>query len=173
MFSNKFNTMTAERFEMLYKEHFSRIFNYIYCRIGNPHTAEDLTAETFVRAYEYGGSFNPEKGQAAAWLGKIARNVVNDHFKKVAVRPLMVELSDCLPHDADVEEEFLRREIVCRLLAHIGALPPRQRELLALKYLLCLNNREIAILTGMGESAVGSALFRIIGTLRKKMADEV
>ena len=155
-------------FEDVYREYFKSIYNYIYFRVGNHHDAEDLTADVFVRAYEYLHGFNGEKGGMRAWLGGIARNMVNTFFAKTAGRAKIIELSEFMPANVDIEGEYQRGEDVRLLMSHIRKLPESKRELLAMKYFLGLTNREIAKSTGMSESNVGSTVHRIIGALQKK-----
>jgi len=165
--------MAHDAFEEIYKTYFARIYNYIYYRVQNAHTAEDLAADTFVRAYEYWASYHPEKAPLDAWLGGIARNAVNTHYRKSAGRPQVIELAEYLPSRTDIEGELIHKEIVRHLLLEIRKLPDAHRDLLAMKYMMRLKNKEIAKLTGMSESNVGVTLHRVIGTLRKNLSQTV
>ena len=160
-----------ERFEMVYKEHFKGIFNYICFRIGNPTDAEDLAADVFVRAFERLGSFDSEKGEMRAWIGGIARNVVNTYLRKIMSKPKVVELSELLSADIDIEEDYLHTETLRHLLSLVKLLPQEKQELLAMKYMLRLTNREIADALGKSEGAVKMAIHRIIEGLEKKMSE--
>lgn len=159
----------SEQFEEMFKEHFTRVYNYIYYRIGNAATAEDLTADVFVRAYEYWESYTPVKGDFSDWIGGIARNTVNTHFRKSSAQKQSIGMSDFLRADTDVEAEFLHKETMRRMFSQIEKLPDARQELLAMKYLLRLTNRDIAKLTGMSESNVGTTLHRIIVALQKNL----
>ena len=157
----------TEEFEQLYEERFTAIYNYVYFRVGNPQTAEDLTADIFVRAYNYWDSYASGKGEREKWLWAITHNAIKTHFKKVMQRPQYDEWSEFLCADVDIEDSFIQKEDVRLLLAHIRRMPEEKQELLSMKYFLRMTNREIAKATGMSESNVGTTLHKLIGKLRK------
>lgn len=66
------------------------------------------------------------------------------------------------------EIEAVRDSDLSRLGRLTARLPEREQELIALKYGAALNNREIARLTGLSESNVGTSLYRIVQTLRSQ-----
>ncbi len=71
-----------------------------------------------------------------------------------------------VPDTVTPETEAVRRDEQRRLEALLAGLPPRERELIALKYGAGATNRAIATLTGLSESNVGTILHRTVGTLR-------
>ena len=165
-----------EAFEKVYRDYFASIYNYIFFRVGNHTDAEDLTADVFLRAYEYMDSFDNNKGVMRAWLGGIARNRVNTHLRKKMVRPHTVELSvltEPLRADVSIEEEYQQKETTDALLSQIRKLPKQQQEFLTLKYFLGITNRDIAKALDMSESNVGVTLYRINEKLRKELSDIV
>jgi RNA polymerase sigma-70 factor (ECF subfamily) len=60
----------------------------------------------------------------------------------------------------------VRRAELRRLRTLLAGLPPRERELIALKYGAGTTNRAIATLTGLSESNVGTILHRTVAALR-------
>jgi RNA polymerase sigma-70 factor (ECF subfamily) len=156
-----------KKFEEVYKEQFPLIYNYIYYHIGNAMDAEDLTADVFVRAYKYWGSYSSGKGSQGEWLGGIARNIVKTYIRKKACKPQINQLSEFIAADICIEDSYLRREELLQVLTQMNALPERQRELLSMKYFLRFTNREIAKATGMSESNVGVVLYRAIRKIQK------
>lgn len=166
-------TLKEKEFEEVFKEQFRSVYNYIYYHIGNAEDAEDLTADVFVRAYEYWGSFSSSKGSRGAWIGGIARNTVKTYYQKKARRPQISELSEFIAADICVEGSYLQKEELLQVLAEMDALPEFQREILNMKYMLRLTNREIAKLTGMSESNIGVILFRSIKKIRNNLQMQV
>jgi RNA polymerase sigma-70 factor (ECF subfamily) len=67
-----------------------------------------------------------------------------------------------------VEEVVAEREERDRLAALLARLPARERELIALKYGAGLTNREIARLSGLSETNVGTILHRTVQRLREE-----
>ena len=76
----------AEAFGQIYEEYVDVVYRYVYVRCGSHHLAEDLTAETFVRALRRLDSFTWTGKDIAAWFVTIARNLVVDHVKSSRYR---------------------------------------------------------------------------------------
>ena len=150
--------------ETVYRSELPKVLNFFRYRVGDAALAEDLTASTFERAWA-GRERYRDEGKFSAWLMTIARNVATDHFRTSRSH---------LPLEAAAEREagptplsvIETKEEVLRLQYLLGRLPDHHRELIALKYGAELNNREIARVTGMSESNVGTTLYRIVRQLR-------
>ena len=69
-------------FGELYKLYVEQVFRYLFSRIGNVHEAEDVTAQTFLAAFESFDKFRQD-GHFASWLFGIARNKAMDHFRRL------------------------------------------------------------------------------------------
>lgn len=72
-------------FDVLYQKYKKRILNYIYRMVGNQTIAEDLTQETFVRAYINLPNYR-ERLVFSAWLYKIAGNLVKNEMRAAKYR---------------------------------------------------------------------------------------
>ncbi len=71
-----------EAFDTLLERYQSRLLSYIYQLCGNRQLAEDIFQETFVKAIVTIRQGNyTESGKFGAWLTRIARNMVIDHFR--------------------------------------------------------------------------------------------
>ena len=174
-------TPKEKDFEELFKEQFKLVFNYIFYKVRNAMDAEDLTADVFVRAYEYWESYSSGKGSRGEWLGGITRNMVKTYFQKKASKPQIIELSECISvdtdtelsesiaADTDIEGDYLRKEDLRQIFAQMDALPEHQQELLSMKYFLRLTNRDIAKIMKMSESNVGVTLHRAVKEIQKKL----
>ncbi len=150
--------------DAVYAEELPRVYNFFRYRVGNRATAEDLTSLTFEKAWRSRHRYREDRASVATWLLAIARNAAIDHFRKA--RP-EVPIEDAPPSVGAAAEEALdQRNDLGRLAELLGRLPPRERELLALKYGADATNRAIAGLTGLSESNVGTILHRTIAGLR-------
>ena len=138
-------TREPEAFRELYRAYFPRVHAYISYRVGRVQDAEDLTAETFLRAVEHLSRFRWRgEGSFAAWLFRIAHNLVANFYRADArwPEPIPLELlpdvraADDLPAD-----ELARKEVLAHLRHLIGDLSPRQQEIAAL---LDLDERTVA-----------------------------
>ena len=151
--------------DVVYAEQLPRVYNFFRYRLGDRPDAEDLTAVTFEKAWRARHRYRRDLAGFSTWLMTIARNVAIDYFR--ASRPL-VPLDDAAEVAAGTtpEDTAIRQSNLARLSALMAALPDRDRELLAFKYGAGLTNREIAKLTGLSESNVGTIVHRAVQALR-------
>ena len=155
--------------ESVYREEMPRIYNFFRYRVGDGPGAEDLTSVTFEKAWRARDRYRKDRASVATWLFAIARNVATDYFRK-ARREVPIEEAEGLS-TASPEGSLLRQADFRRLSALLADLNARERELLALKYGAGATNRDIAKLTGLGESNVGTILHRLVGALRTRWAE--
>lgn len=154
--------------EIAYQEYLPRIYNFFWYRVSDEALSEDLTAVTFEKAWRGRERFRRDLSAFSTWLFTIARNVAADHFRRRgATLPL-----ESIREQADpvlLEETVQQSQEVARLIGLLSQVPARERELIAFKYGGGLNNREIARLTRLSESNVGTILNRTVERLRMQM----
>ncbi len=156
-----------ERFEALYRASRDDVYAYVCTLLRDPAAAEDVTALAFERAYRRRRTFNRRRGEERAWLFGIARNAALDELRRRRrVAALVTEPADeaLAPEDEDEVEVTLRRTA---LQAAMAKLPPREREIVALKFHAGLSNAELARVLGVSESNAGTLLYRTMEKLRK------
>ena len=161
--------VTAEPdWDQVYAEQLPRVLNFFRYRLGDPADAEDLTARTFEKAWRARHSYRRDVAGFATWLLTIARNIAIDHLRaRQHYQPL--EVADAVPSPGDTpEQQAVRRSDAQRLVVLLATLPPRQRELIAMKYGAEMTNRAIARATGLSESNVGTILHRAVEELRER-----
>ena len=159
-------------FGELYDAYFARVYGYVAARLGSRPQAEDVVADTFVRAlgalprFEYRGP-----GSFAAWLFRIAHNRVLMEYR-LDRHPVALEsdaqaaLVDQSPEAAFEQAE--EAEVIRRL---IRTLSPRRQEVVTLRFFGGLRNREIAEVLGLDEHTVASHLCRALDELRTRYVD--
>jgi RNA polymerase sigma-70 factor (ECF subfamily) len=150
--------------DAVYAEELPRVYNFFRYRVGNRAMAEDLTSLTFEKAWRARRRYRKDRSAVSTWLLAIARNVAIDHFRKS--RPEVVLEDTHATEAATPEEALVRRGELRHLSDLLAGLPPREREVLALKFGADATNRAIAKLTGLSESNVGTIVHRTIGGLR-------
>jgi RNA polymerase sigma-70 factor (ECF subfamily) len=155
----------------VYQENLPRIYNYLRFRIGDDSVAEDLTSSTFEKAWRNRKRYKSQVAEFSTWLFAIASNLAIDHLRKQRVE---VGLSALNAGDSSgsAEQAVELREDYLRLLESLEALPARDRHLFSLKHGAGLKNRQIAKLTGLTESNVGTILHRIAKRLRADLGEE-
>jgi RNA polymerase sigma-70 factor (ECF subfamily) len=151
--------------DVLYATEMPRVYNFFRYRVGDDALAEDLTSTTFEKAWRGRARYRRDLAAFSTWLFTIARNVAIDHY-----RQRRVELSlDDIHQQTDgrtPETAAEKHADFAQLSALLARLPERERELLAMKYGAGLTNREIARVTGLSESNVGTILSRTVHSLR-------
>jgi RNA polymerase sigma-70 factor (ECF subfamily) len=137
-----------------------RVYTYVAYRIGDGPDAEDVTSNTFERALRYRDSFDPRRGEVAAWLIGIARRCIDD---ALARRVLVLDDVAETVAPGDLEAEAGLRD---ELRVALRRLDPRDRELIALRFGGDLTAPQIAEALGMTTNAVEVALHRALRRLR-------
>ncbi len=161
----------AEAFGALYERYVDRVYNYIFYRIGDTYAAEDLTARVFYRALGHIRDYRQRGAPFAAWLYRIAHNLVANWHRDQSRRHL-VRLDDvaALPERGDGPQRRVERdEDAEELLAAIRTLPAERQEILILKFVDELSNAEIAQIMGRSEGAIKSLYHRTLISLREEL----
>jgi len=162
--------ITAVDFEAVYQAELPRVYNFFRYRVGDDQVAEDLTAETFAKAWRGRDRYRRDLAPFSAWLFTLARRIAADHFRN---RRTTVPLEEVKVFDFQTPEDAIQEQAEFAHLSYLLArLAERERELVALKYGAGLTNRAIARITGLSETNVGTILHRITQDLRAQMEDE-
>jgi RNA polymerase sigma-70 factor (ECF subfamily) len=154
------------RFAELYQQNFERVYAFIARRVRGRAAAEDLTSEVFQRALETLPRFEWRGIPFAAWLLRIARNALADHWQRAAREqgnPGAEETEE--PIDM---EEVERRAALFRL---VEGLPADQRRVVVERFVEQRSIREIAQALGRSEGAVKQLQFRALENLRARMSE--
>jgi RNA polymerase sigma-70 factor (ECF subfamily) len=161
----------ANAFGILYERYVDRIYSYIVYRTGDANEAEDLTARVFFRALARIGDYRQRGAPFAAWLYRIAHNLVANWHRDRSRHP-SVRLDDALtlaaqgasPHQLAEQSDDARR-----LLDAMRRLPDERQQILLLKHLDDLSNLEIAQILGRSEGAIKSLYHRTLVELREML----
>jgi RNA polymerase sigma-70 factor (ECF subfamily) len=160
-------TVSDVEWDAVYERELPRIYNFFRYRIGDDTLAEDLTSATFEKAWRGRDSYRRDTAKFSTWLYAIARNVAIDHFRRSG-RELPLEAAADVPSGTTPEDDVVHAGDLERLAVLLNGLGERERELLAFKYGAELTNREIARVTKLSESNVGTILHRAVATLRSR-----
>jgi RNA polymerase sigma-70 factor (ECF subfamily) len=156
----------AEAFRHLYDRYARYVFRYTLLRIHNQQDAEDVTADTFVRAWRSIGKFEWREIPFGAWLIRIAQNLIIDRVRKP------FDLSEWLPWQRGREEvEFSRIEDRDEILGAFSKLSNEQQVILYLHFFEGYNLTKVAQFLGKTPNAVTVAQFRALERLRKVLKD--
>ena len=155
------------RFAELYEINFERVYAYIVKRVRDRAETEDLTAEVFHQALANVERFEWRGIPFAAWLFRIAANLISDRWQRTAREvtsdPAVVE---SVPASAAEIEDVERRATLFRL---VDSLPPEQRRVVVLRFAEQKSIKEVAREIRKSEGAVKQLQFRALTNLRARM----
>ena len=156
----------------LYDQHQPAIYRFVYYRVGDAATAEDLTGEVFVRVVEKIDSFVYRDRPLLPWLYTIARNLVTDYQRRSA-HAVMVPLDERLvAEDQDVEQAAERKLTQGLLAAALVHLTEEQRQVILLKFVEGLENKDVAQIMGKSVGAVKALQHRGLAALERVLRRE-
>ena len=149
-----------EAFGPLVAKYHARLYTHIYGRVKDAETAEDLTQETWLRAFRAISSF---RGNSAfySWLYRIAENVCTDHFRrqKYNTEPLHLIAENRITETAPCPSHAVERAELRQLLqAALTVLTPIRRRVFLLYYRHELPIKAIAAEIGRSEGTIKSHL---------------
>ena len=125
-------TGDGEAFTSLVERHQGALQRYLTRVLGCPDRAAELAQETFIRAFQHAGRYEPT-GPFATWLFTIATNRARQELRRqrrwrfVPLLPGPAEGNGHGPIPAQPEATLLREELTVRLEAAVAALPARFR----------------------------------------------
>ena len=147
-----------------------RVFAMIARQVPDMMDAQELTQDTFLRAFSHIDSYAPHKASLSTWLCRIAYHLTLDHLKRR--RPVIVAMED----NTDISDEELeaelstgREERIEQLMEMIDTLPDDERMLLALYYFEDRPLTEITYITGIEPAALANRLYRTRKKLYRKL----
>ena len=164
--------------EVLVLRHKLKIYNFIYSKVFDRDTAEDIFQETFIKVIKTlkRGVYN-EEGKFLPWVMRIAHNLVIDFFRKNNRIPtfdnneeydIFQLISDGSP---TAERSMIDEQVVEDLQKLIVELPDDQKDVLTMRLYKDMSFKEIAESTGVSiNTALGRMRYAIINL--RKMIDE-
>ncbi len=163
------NEPENESFAHLYRRYRRSVYRYLLARTPDEATAEDLTAQVFLKALRSEDTFRGE-GSYRAWLFSIARNTLaNFRAEKARLQIPVAELPDGEDETTSPTTIALALEESDLIWDVVADLPAAQREVVRLRYVKDLSIDEIARFTGRTSGAIRVLLHRSNETLRKRL----
>lgn len=137
-------------FTSLLDMYWNEVYGFMLKRTENETDAEDITIETFSKAFDKIANYNPEF-QFNTWLIAIAKNVHIDMLRKKKIS-LFVDITDEEDHQAynvadttpSAEDKLITEQNLSRLLEYIKELKPHYQEVIQLRYFQEMSYQEIA-----------------------------
>ena len=157
----------------LYDLHYRAVYNYIFYRVSDQQTAEDLSAEVFMRMLRKLPVYIDRGRPFLAWLYTIARNIVIDHHR-------VGEKQEIVPIKEDILEDQIRKpdqqvqdnQTADCFKKALELLPESQRQLLIFRFINEFSTPKIIQLLNKSDRAVRSLQHRALRSLEKVLAEE-
>lgn len=161
-------------FELLVNNHAQLVYNLALRTLNDPHEAEHVAQEAFVRSWQSLPRFQG-KSRYATWLYRIVTNLCYDRLPRLKRELAALETGTQVERQDDrrpIESKLMTAETSTRLRQGIDLLPESYRLLINLRHLQGMTYAEIAEVTGMPLGTVKTGIFRARRTLRRMLASD-
>jgi RNA polymerase sigma-70 factor (ECF subfamily) len=172
----------TEALGVLYDRYGRLVYTVAIHVVGDAETAEEITQDVFVRAWEGAHTYRPDMAKVSSWLVSIARHRAIDELRRRGVRPEKVrsdwpedvgqENIDGLPvldGPEEVVENVFQQHGIRKA---VSSLPPDQRQVLGLAYFKGLSHSQIAELLGEPLGTVKSRIRLAMMKLREAWVEK-
>ncbi len=164
--------------EQLIHRHKQRIYRFIYSKVMDRDTAEDIFQDTFIKVIKTlkNNKYN-EEGKFLPWVMRIAHNLVIDSFRKSNRMPKFnntdkFDIFSVLSDDSlNAENQIITEQIYADIKELVQLLPQNQKEVLKMRIFKDMSFKEISEITGVSiNTALGRMRYALIN-LRKLVAE--
>jgi RNA polymerase sigma-70 factor (ECF subfamily) len=170
---------SEEAFADIVKRYQRPVFSIVVRMVRDAGLAEDLTQETFIKAFRALKTYDPRR-KLSSWLFTIAHNTTIDHLRRKSLQTVPLETDgeesdplDRLPVDgtASPERTAMSRDLARAFEQELQAIRPEYAEILVLRFQEGLAYEEISEVTGLPMGTVKTHLFRARRQLANRLAD--
>ena len=166
-----------QAFERIFEKYHDLIFNYVLRRLCNASLAEDITANTFLKAIHNIRRFEWQGISIAAWLYRIATNEINQNYRKYRrMLPLTTELVDNLMSEQTTDSELIavdehlqKNQKFKQASAALSRIKLKYQTVLTLRYFEEKSIQEIAEILGKNENTIKTQIRRGLIYLRRQL----
>lgn len=127
--------------EKIYSEYYEKVYGYIVSKINNPHDAEDIAADVFVKIYSKLDTFDESKASISTWIYTVTRNTLTDYYR---TRKVFAEIPETLENDTFIDDEICNAETLEKLADALEKLDSRERDIIILRFYSGKTLKEIA-----------------------------
>lgn len=164
--------MDEAGFETMVATHHGEIYRYLVRATGRTSDADDLSQETFLRAYRAFRAL-PKDANARAWLFTIATNLSRNHFRSLTRRRRAYEVVGLLTSERDGEATpdgmAVGRELSAVVTTAIGRLPTKQRLAFLQRKIHGLDYDSIGASLGCSAESARAHVFQALKKIRRAL----
>ncbi len=165
---------STEEFEQIYRDHYRRVYSFLYKLCRSPETAEDLTQETFYQAYISLSRYNGQC-EMFTWLAAIAKNTFLKYLRHTKNEKMTIDLYISDPEAPLTDEpgyRLLREVEIDRILKALERLPKKYSDVFLLRTYGELPYSEIALKLGISVSSAKVIYHRARKSIKEALLDE-
>jgi len=162
-----------EAFAQLYDRHVVRVYRHIYYMVSDSTTAEDLTAQTFLKAWEAIDRYKERGAPIVAWLLRISHNLTVSYLRSKRDHSELDETFLDSKMTRNPEEALEQASDEKSMREAVLKLRDEQRQVIMLRFVEEMDYREVADIIGKSVPAVRVIQHRALGNLRKIMMAQV
>jgi len=165
---------SSEAFGQRYDAYMERIYRFVYFRVEDQQTAEDITSQVFLKAWSNLDRFSFNRTPYLAWLYTIAHNAVIDHYRTRKVTTALDDVQLSHPDHSEVVENNIDLNVEMQSVkTALQTLTDDQQKVLTLKFIEGMSNNEIARHLGKREGAIRALQMRGLQALAKQLEEKM
>ena len=161
-----------KQFERIYEKYVDKIYRFVFLKVSSSEIAEDLTSQVFLRGWDKFKKQNPtfQIHNVSAYLFQIARSEIANHYRqKPKFQTISTESKELLDFQLNPEESQSLNSDFIEIRKAISLLPEESQNMIVLRYVNGLSNREIAKILDKSEGTIRVALHRSLKELRERL----
>lgn len=171
-------TRSAAAIKRLFEQHVQDLYRFAYRYVRSADVAKDLVHEAFLRLWRQRGSVDLTGPTARSYLhttvryqalDHLRRRRIEDRWRQEYVAPEVLEQGALLT-DGGPEQDLANKEAAQAIRRAVQALPPRQQQVLLMRWQQHASYDEIALALGISPKTVGVHFSRGIQRLRELLA---
>jgi len=159
-----------EAWKEIYQRHYKQMYVYIFCRLNDRASAEDLASQVFLEAFRGIRSFTYRGVPFSAWLYKIAHNLCIDFVRRRRV--VLQPLNEADESNAGSHDDWEAINNHAALAAALPRLTLEQQQVVVLRFVKDMPLANVAAALGKSEEAVKALQHRALASLRRYLRGE-
>jgi RNA polymerase sigma-70 factor, ECF subfamily len=164
---------SKQAFGSLYKKYLDEIYRYAFYKVGNSMIAEDITEETFLKAWDsLAKTYSRDNGitNFRAWLYRIANHLCIDYYRKK--KPVEIFENQIKSKDLTPEQAIDKKILSHNLTAAIQKLEPKFKQIIILRFINQLTHQETAATMEISGTYSRVLQFRAVKKLKEILLNE-
>jgi len=161
----------SEAFGALYDYYLPKIYRFVLFKVSHKQQAEDITQQTFMKAWENVRTYKPQGYTFGSWLYRIARNSVIDYYRK---NEPQVDIEEVSPEALGIDSSLIAKLEVKldweKILTAIGGLSEVEQDVLIMRFVEDLPHSDVAKAVQKSENAVKVIQHRALKKLKETLS---